>query len=282
MIRPMRQGDARALLSLLEWMDAQPEREVLAPEPRTVADLCWDREGKHGLVRLGRQGQLRAYCALTPFEGGGHILEGPVGRGPFRSLLKRALRRASDSVYAFCAQDNMPAREALEEAGFWALHTTDFYRLPRIDASRRPTLPEGTHLEGRCDFTTYRQLYRCADDSWSARLGWSATEFRAHLAREDLRLLVLRRDAKVAGFAELELGHITRLTYLAVHPAERGRGYGGLLLQAAAQQAFADPSTTELQVRAHDHEVAARRLYLAHGFTPCRSVVTYLYDTALK
>ena len=68
------------------------------------------------------------------------------------------------------------------------------------------------------------------------------------------------------------------LTYLAVHPAERGQGYGRTLLALAAAEAAVHPEIRDLRARAHDHARAARALYTRAGLSHCRAVVTYLRD----
>lgn len=280
MIRSMLPTDAPEVLALLEWMDDQPERETFAPDARTVEDLLLENSGrdKFCAVAVDDLGQIDGYCGLAEvhLESGevGRVVEGPIGAASV-PLLRAVLRDTPGDVYAFCARDNLETREALEAAGFAAMHTTDFYRLrrDRFAASRVPR-PEG-RFRPEIDQDTYRRLYRASEDGWSGRLGWSHAEFRTHFAREDVRLLVLD-DGGPVGFAELELGESAQLTYLAVHPAERGRGFGAALLRAALHEAFAHPEVREVRARAHDHERSARRLYHAHGFDTCRSVVTYL------
>lgn len=277
MIRIMQSTDTPDVLALLEWMDAQPEREVLAPEARTPHDLNLESEDKVCFVDVDDFEGVRAYCALSDFEAD-HLLEGPLGTGPLAPALRRALSAARGNVYAFCARDNIAVRDTLEDAGFHPMHTTDFYELKRGEArSSSPPLGD-LALSARVDFETYRALYRSSEDKWSSRLEWTHTNFEAHLRRDDVRLLVLRRGRSAVGFAELELGDTANLTYLAVHPAERGHGYGKVLLDAAIREAFSHPEVRTLRARAHDHESAARKLYTRRGFAWCRSVVTYLRD----
>lgn len=281
MIRPMRHPDAPDVISLLEWMDEQPEREVFAPEARGVNDLKEESEQKRCWVAEDDLGQVHAYCALAPHPQG-LVLEGPLGSdlppAALAPLLERALEAAEgEGVYAFCARDNDPVHAALTGSGFTPMHGTDFYRLRRGEARGLAELPPGLLLRLKTDLASYQRLYHAAEDGWSSRLSWTETDYHAHLDRDDLRLLVLTRGGDALGFAEVELGEVAELSYLAVHPTERGHGLGRVLLSAAIREAFAHPEVQEVRGRAHDHEASARALYAHMGFTACRSVTTYLH-----
>lgn len=287
MIRPLQTSDFPDVLALLQWMDDDARREVLAPDARDLEELRWENEGKTCLVSLDELGGLQAYCGLAPFRDG-VALEGPLGDHSEQALLgvlREAMRRTPSSVYAFCAAANAPVRAVLEREGFTTMHATDFYRLSRREAERRlakkrisDAVPAGLSLHDRVDPSTYQALYRSSEDAWSERLGWSSAALDAHFARDDVRLLVLRRGRQALGFAELEVGEVAQLTYLAVHPAERGHGHGRALLGAAVTEALRHPEVRAIQARAHDHEAPARRLYAQAGFEPSRSVLTYVLE----
>lgn len=281
MIRPMRQADAPDVLALLTWMDDAPEREVFAPDAREADELRFECEDRVCLVAEGEDGEVRAYCGLAPFRDG-LVLEGPLGNGELHALLGRAVERADGlPIYAFSARDNLAVRGALEAAGFTPMHTTDFYTARVAGLARRARVPEGYTVTDTLDPEAYRALYRASEDGWAGRLEWTDAEIEAHFARDDVRLVALLRDEHPVGFAELELNpEASRadLTYLAVHPAERGQGLGRVLLALAAAEAAAHPEIRDLRVRAHDHARAARALYTHAGLTHCRSVVTYLRD----
>ena len=292
MIRPLRATDLPDLLALLHWMDAAPEREVLAPDARTLNELRLECEDPAALVDEGEEG-VRAYCALSPFRDG-LALEGPLAEhgADLRGLLTRAAQQAEGApVYAFCARDNLAVRSALEAAGFAPMHTTDFYAAPlerwraapeRAGSGKKPQLPPGYALTRELPLTEYRSLYRAAEDTWAARLDWSPEQYDAHFAREDVRLLALRDgEGRPVAFAELELcapDSRAELTHLAVHPAGRGQGLGRALLALAAAEAAQSPELRTLRARAHDHMSAARQLYTRAGLTHCRAVVTSLRE----
>ncbi|WP_293911885.1 GNAT family N-acetyltransferase [Deinococcus sp.] len=299
MIRTLQASDGPDVVSLLSWMDGAPEREVFAPDARTPDDLVLENAGKTCLVAADDLGSVTAFAALSPFQDG-LLLEGPLSEAPdtLHRLLGEALKHNDNqSVYAFAARDNLPVRSALEAVSFTAMHSTDFYRLTRDQLSRLPklsALPDGLSLSDTTDSQTYRSLYRASEDTWSERLHWSEAQLQSHLHSPDVELTVLLRGGRAPGFrapgfrapgfralgfAELEFdGELARMTYLAVHPAERGQGHGRQLLLRAAHAAFAHPEVSALQLRAHDHEGAARSLYAHAGFSHSRSVVTYLLE----
>ncbi|GMA14547.1 N-acetyltransferase [Deinococcus metallilatus] len=281
MIRPMQATDAPDILALLHWMDDAPEREVFAPDARDVTELRGECEDRVCLVATGEDGEIRGYCALAPFRDG-LALEGPLGMGDLHLLLARAVERAEGlPIYAFSARDNLAAREALEAAGFTPMHTTDFYAARVAHLARAARVPDGYTTADTLAPGAYRTLYRTSEDGWAGRLEWTDAEIQAHFARDDVRLVLLLRGGQPVGFAELELNAEAAradLTYLAVHPAERGQRLGRALLALAAAEAAAHPEIRDLRARAHDHARAARALYTHAGLTHCRSVVTYLRD----
>lgn len=281
MIRPMQATDAPDVLALLNWMDDAPEREVFAPDAREAAELRGECEDRVCLVAEDVEGTVQAYCGLAPFRDG-LALEGPLGTGDLHALLARAIERSEGlPVYAFSARDNLAVREALEAAGFTPMHTTDFYTAPVSNLARHARVPAGYTTVDHLPPEQYRALYRASEDGWAGRLEWTDLEIEAHFARDDVRLVALLRGGRPVGFAELELdAEAARadLTYLAVHPAERGQGLGRVLLALAAAEVAAYPEIRKLRTRAHDHAHAARALYAHAGLIHCRSVVTYLRD----
>ncbi|WP_019586957.1 GNAT family N-acetyltransferase [Deinococcus apachensis] len=281
MIRPMQATDAPDILALLNWMDDAPEREVFAPDAREAAELRGECEDRVCLVAEDVEGTVQAYCGLAPFRDG-LALEGPLGTGDLHSLLARAVERSEGlPIYAFSARDNLAVREALEAAGFTPMHTTDFYTAPVSNLARHARVPAEYTTVERLPPEQYRALYRASEDGWAGRLEWTDSEVEAHFDRDDVRLVALLRNGRPVGFAELELdveAARADLTYLAVHPAERGQGLGRVLLALAAAEVAAYPEIRKLRTRAHDHAHAARALYAHANLTHCRSVVTYLRD----
>lgn len=287
MIRPMQSTDTPDLLALLHWMDAAPEREVFAPDARDVQELTLECEDSASFVEVDDDG-VRAYCALAPFRDG-LVLEGPLCEGDAKlgALLDKALAQSEGlPVYAFCARHNQVVRDALEGVGFAPMHSTAFYTAPLGKISKSARVPEGHSVAYALPIQEYRALYKAAEDAWADHLNWTPEQYDAHFNRDDVRLVALMRggssgNSKAVGFAELELraeDARADLTYLAVHPAERGEGYGRILLALAGAEAQAFPELRTLRVRAHDHMQAARTLYAHMGFTHARSIVTYLKD----
>ncbi|MFC6750448.1 GNAT family N-acetyltransferase [Deinococcus aquaticus] len=184
-------------------------------------------------------------------------------------------------MYAFSARDNAPVRDALETAGFAAMHTTDFYSGPLALLTAQACAPAGTRISRRLPFAEYRALYRSSEDAWAGRLNWTPEQYDEHFAQDDVRLVALLRGDQALGFAELEFcpeDARADVTYVAVHPAERGQGLGLKLLALAAAEADTHPEIRTLRVRAHDHMKPARALYTRAGLKHSRSVVTYMKD----
>ncbi|MBZ9712704.1 GNAT family N-acetyltransferase [Deinococcus multiflagellatus] len=281
MIRPMLATDVPDVLALLNWMDDAPEREVFSPEARSEGELKVECEDCTCLVDADEEGVL-AYCALSPFRDG-LVMEGPISDGgQVGPLLRHALERADGlPVYAFAARDNLPVREALEAAGFAPMHTTDFYSAPLSRLTPHACAPAGHRIVHHLPLATYRELFRASEDTWAERLNWTPEQVDEHFARPDVRLVALLRGEQPVGFAELEFNAEDAradVTYVAVHPAERGQGYGLTLLALAAAEADTRPELRTLRVRAHDHMKPARALYARAGLTHCRSVVTYMKE----
>lgn len=280
MIRTMQVVDLPDVLALLHWMDDAPEREVFAPSARNVEELQVDCEDSNCLVDVDDDG-VRGYCAIAPFRDG-MVIEGPLSEsGSVGPLLKRALAQAEGlPVYAFCARDNTPVRDALEAAGLTPMHSTAFYAAPLTEFGES-VVPEGYVLTHRLPIADYRALYKASEDAWAGRLNWTPEQFDDHFARDDVRLVALTRNGKPAGFAELEFHPEearAEVTYLAVHPAERGQKLGRALLNLAAAEAKRHPELRTLRTRAHDHMKAARTLYSHAGLKHCRSIVTYMLE----
>jgi len=288
MLRPLQAADAHDVVTLLEWMDAHPEREVFAPVARELEDLRWECEDKKSLVYLDDLGTVRAYAGLSPYKEG-YVLEGPLSsRGLVEPVLRGILEHAAQNpIYAFAAKANRGVRDALENAGFGATHGTDFFKLGRRELSIKqvrgwPELQGGFRLlpAFKVRVEDYLELYRSSEDVWTERLHWREDDYRRHFARPELSLLALENGGDLLGFAELETeGQTGTLAYLAVHPVHRGKGYGRVLLGAALREAFDQPEVSEFRARAHDHEGAARGLYERSGLKLERTVITYLLET---
>lgn len=282
MIRPMQSSDTPDLLALLHWMDHAPEREVFAPSSRDTGELQAECEDSICLVDQDEAG-VRGYCGIGPFHDG-MVIEGPLSETGehLRELLGKALAHADGlPVYAFCARDNLTVRDALETAGLTPMHSTAFYAAPLDLLASMPYPPDSYSLTYELPIKEYRSLYRAAEDAWASRLDWSPEQYDAHFSRDDVRLLALTKGGKYVGFVELEFNpeeSRADVTYLAVHPAERGQQLGRALLGLAAAEATKHPEMRTLRVRAHDHMHAARALYTQLGLKHCRSVVTYFLD----
>lgn len=282
MLRPLQPADAHDLVALLEWMDAEPQREVFAPEARDPEDLQWECKDKHAWVLLDALGTVCGYTAVANYKDG-LLLEGPLGEAHLEDMLRNALSHTPQRpIYAFAARDNDAVRQALEHIGFGAVHSTLFYQLTRQQAPQphRP-IPNALRLSQapNIHFADYLELYRTAEEGWSERLSWQESDFQQHFANTDTQLFMLHQQQHALGFVELEYdGEHASIAYLAVHPAHRGQHHGRLLLEHAIQAAFQRPEIEHIGVRAHEHEQVACKLYDKLGFSWQRAVVSYLLE----
>ena len=113
MLRPLQPADAHDLVALLEWMDAEPQREVFAPEARDPEDLQWKCKDKHAWVLLDALGTVCGYTAIANYKDG-LLLEGPLGEAHLEDMLRNALAHTPQRpIYAFAARDNDAVRQAL-------------------------------------------------------------------------------------------------------------------------------------------------------------------------
>lgn len=104
-----------------------------------------------------------------------------------------------------------------------------------------------------------------ADDPWSPATLWS------ELAQRPRRRYVVAPgygpgEPALLGFAGVDLtGEVADVMTVAVHPAARGRGTGGLLLGHLQDQAGAAGARQVLLEVREDNEVA-RRMYASRGY----------------
>lgn len=285
MIRLIQKTDIPDIIALLNWMDEQPQREVFAPLAREPLELEWECEDSTCWVKLDDTGELQAYCASTPFKDG-LVLEGPLSENISKKnqhidLVNKTLSQTEGlPVYAFCSSENMIVREILEQVGLMPMHTTEFFEAP-LKKIRTVQFPEGFDYDGMLDLLEYRDLYRAAEQSWSERLEWSPEQYDEHFAREDILFLSIRRRGRSVGFIEAELQHTegrANVSYLCVHPADRGHKLGRVLISLMVKELGEFPNIKTLRARAHDHSRAARALYEQMNLKLCRSVMTYMQE----
>lgn len=287
-VRALLSSDLPELLGLLEWVDAQPEREVFAPLARSIDDLKWECRNKPAFVQTGREGETLAYCGLSPYRDG-LVLEGPLcERTDPTAVLRAAVEKAREApdrvLYAFCARANAPVRHALTGVGFEAFGGTTFYMLRRAGhAPQGAPLPEGALVVSADELSLedYQRLYKDSDDAWSARLSWTADEYRQHFASPSVALVALgvpgpSGRVRPVAHCELELdGEEAEIAYLGVSASYRGHGWGRAVLDRGLALAFAQSGLETVTARAHDHEDNAVRLYNSRGFTLVRDIISF-------
>lgn len=156
--------------------------------------------------------------------------------------------------------------------------TRTYLEMTRPDELRpaRTTDP-GVRVERavECPPSFYRYLYREVGrpHHWVDRLRWTEKDLRNHLARPDISVWILYHDRAPAGYFELQKhgDGSTQITYLGLLPEFIGRGLGGPLTTAAAEQAWATGAARVwLQTCTLDHP-AAMPSYRACGFRPFKT-----------
>ncbi|MGA0209514.1 MAG: ribosomal protein S18-alanine N-acetyltransferase [Candidatus Nanopelagicales bacterium] len=107
---------------------------------------------------------------------------------------------------------------------------------------------------------------------------WSVDQFWRELSGDTRDYLVAERDSTVVGYAGVAtIAPDSDLQTLAVDPANRGSGAGGLLLQAVLECANArHASSMLLEVRSDNDD--ARRLYERMGFQTIATRRRYYSD----
>ncbi len=128
-------------------------------------------------------------------------------------------------------------------------------------------------------FDAYRVFYERVSDRESAR-----AFVAQRLANGPTRFCLARSDGRVVGFAHLVPSYDTLgmtnawiLEDLFVDPAHRRRGVAGALLHQAAALARETGATRISLTTAHTN-VAAQRLYEAHGYVLDRAFRAYHCD----
>ncbi len=108
----------------------------------------------------------------------------------------------------------------------------------------------------------------------------SARQFRYHIGNPRAVMLVCADRDAVLGYAlMLRRGGAARLYSIAVAPAARGRGIGGMLLKAVTKKAkLAGCAKIGLEVRQRASKVIA--LYARHGFIKTTALPGYYGDGA--
>jgi GNAT superfamily N-acetyltransferase len=110
---------------------------------------------------------------------------------------------------------------------------------------------------------------------WHERLSWTYREWLAYLDRPELETWTGLVGGNVAGYFELEgqPDGSVEIKYFGLLPQFLGRKFGGQLLTAAVEKAWArHPARVWLHTCTLDHAAAVGN-YLARGFRPYREEV---------
>lgn len=139
-----------------------------------------------------------------------------------------------------------------------------------LGAVLRPTNP--------CPVPLYRRLYGEVGEPWQwfERRYWTDDTLAAHLARPDVRVVVLEVDGTLAGYYELQdhpADGSVEIAYFGLLPDRVGQGLGGWFLQAALEDAWVrSPRCVWLHTCGLDHPAALPN-YLRRGFHVTRTEV---------
>jgi GNAT superfamily N-acetyltransferase len=138
---------------------------------------------------------------------------------------------------------------------------------------RAPIPPGFVVRREACEPVLYRELYDGVGSAyhWRDRRRWSDEQLRAHLAKPEISVWVLREGEAPRGFFELaryEDGSI-EIAYFGLMPSGIGRGLGRALLTSAVEEAWRSvpaPTRVWLHTCTLDHPAALAN-YLARGFS---------------
>ncbi len=96
---------------------------------------------------------------------------------------------------------------------------------------------------------------------------WSESSYRFILSSPYHRLILLKKEDRIIGWAVLFLiFEEGELQNIAVLPEERGKGYGDRLLKAAIKEIKAGGGES-LRLEVREGNIPARKLYLKNGFS---------------
>lgn len=288
-VRPLEAQDLPRLLELLTLQDEHSQFRTMLPESRSVDELEAELgdESPYSEVYpfvLERHERVEAYLSLCNYEGEA-FLEGPLldpdlTAGAALPLAKRVIEVAREGDYgfveAFVDEENVRARELLEEAGFEAFRTTYIYEMMREDAPPLAPTPFRFQTGGDIEASVYRDLYRDTSDNWATRLSWTDEELIERFSDPNVRLLLAYDGGELAGHLELELFEeegFAEVAYFGVLPQARGRGLGRALLTRGLKEAFRETEIGLVLARAHDDERPAAHALEHLGFRLSHGVV---------
>jgi len=142
------------------------------------------------------------------------------------------------------------------------------------EATATTRLPDGVHIEEvvHCSVEHYRALYSSVGGPfhWTDRLRWSDQELARHLARNGVRIWVLRDAEGDGGYVELQRhdDDSVEVAYFGLLGSRQGRGLGRALLERAIAEAWRWGAARLWLHTCTLDGPAALPNYLARGFLP--------------
>jgi GNAT superfamily N-acetyltransferase len=122
-----------------------------------------------------------------------------------------------------------------------------------------------------CPLALYRQLYERVGGPWQwfERRYWHDARLEAHLALDEVRVVILEVAGQAAGYYELATHReqdSVEIAYFGLVPEWVGKGLGGWFLRSAIADAWSGaPSRVWLHTCGLDHPAALPN-YLRRGF----------------
>ena len=110
------------------------------------------------------------------------------------------------------------------------------------------------------------------DWSWNDKLKWSDQLWQSYVEADELRTFVAYYDGSVAGYYELRRddGRGVEIAIFGLTPSFIGRGFGGVLLTSAIEEAWKmEPTRVWLHTCSLDHPSALGN-YKARGLQVCK------------
>jgi GNAT superfamily N-acetyltransferase len=151
---------------------------------------------------------------------------------------------------------------------------------PKRCADTRFTIREATVKQW--EFNRFLYLLVGRDWSWNDKRGWTERQWKDYAESDRLRTFVAYYDGSVAGYYEIRDDNIggVEIAIFGLTPKFVGRGYGGVLLTSAIEEAWRTrPNRVWLHTCTLDHPAALLN-YQARGMIVYKVETSRLRDNA--
>lgn len=121
---------------------------------------------------------------------------------------------------------------------------------------------------GRITSELFPQVVKIEEESFTSEI-WTADMLAEEAVNPLSRFFVLSENGRAVGFGIVRIIETeAEILDIAVSAAERGRGFGRLLLQALLKEARS-AGATDVYLEVSEVNSVAKNLYSAFGFTEC-------------